>query len=111
MSEKKGLKETKEVLDLGFALGGAVKQGLADGKLGLEDMGLLVALIPSLGPAFDGIGDVPAELKDLDSDEAKELLEYAGAKLGAVFSDEELLLKINAGLEVGLAVAKLIKVL
>jgi len=111
MSEAKGIKETKEVLDLGFALGGAIKQGLSDGKLGVEDLGLLMTLIPTLGPAFDGIGDVPAEFKDMDSDEAKELLEYAGQKLGAVFSDEELLAKINAGLEVGLAVAKLIKVL
>lgn len=109
--EKHGIKETKEVLDLGFAVGKVVKDGLADGKIGLEDLGLLMGLVPHLGPAFGDIGKVPDELKDLDSDETKELLEYASNKLEGVFSDQELIAKINAGLKVGLAVAELIKVL
>lgn len=109
--EKKGLKETKEVLDLGFAIGKMIQEGLKDGKLGMEDLGLLMGLIPHVGPAFDNISEVPAELKDIDAEEAKELLEYAGLKIGGIFSEAELVAKINAALKLGLSIVELVKVL
>ena len=113
MSEEKlGIKETKEMLALGFALGKAIKEAKAnDGKVNAADLMLLMGVIPAMGPAMDKIDMIPAEIKDIDTEEAKELLQYAGEQVGEMLSEEELVKKINAGLEVGLSVAKLIAVL
>jgi len=109
--EKKGIENTKEVLVLGFTAGGVLKSAMADGKIGLEDLGLLMQLIPVAGPAFEDIGEVVSEFKDLDEEEAKELLSFAAEKLTGVFTEAEMVEKINASLQVGLAIANLVKVL
>ena len=109
--EKKGIQHTKELLDLVFSLGGVVKQGLDDGKLDANDLGLLMLVLPKLQPAFDGIGEIPAEFKDLDEAEGKELLAHVSAGAAGVFTDEELKAKIDAGLKAGMAIYDFIKVL
>jgi hypothetical protein len=35
-----------------------------------------------VGPALDGSGQIPAELKDLSADEAAQVIAHVGAKLG-----------------------------
>lgn len=111
MSEKKGIQNTKEVLVLGFAVGNVVKQALSDGKIGLEDLGLLMQLLPVAGPAFNDISEVISEFKDLDVAEAKELLEFAANELKGNYTEEEMVVKIDASLNVGLSVANLVEVL
>lgn len=112
MENKIGVKETKEVLALGFALGKAGKAAYADKKIGFEDLAHLMAIFPSLQPAMEGMNLVPSEIKDLDSEEGKEILLFAGKELAGMFSsDAELVVKINAALEAGLAIVKLINVL
>ena len=110
--EKMGVKESKDMLALAFSLGKVIKEAKAnDGKVDAKDLMLLMQIIPTLGPAIEGMDKIPAEIKDIDVEEAKELLVYAGEQVGEMFSEEELVKKINAGLEVGLSVAKLIAVL
>lgn len=111
--ESKGIKETKEVLQLVFALMKTFKAAKADdGNINMADVKHLVALFPNLSPAVEGITEVPAEIKDLNEAEAKELLTFAAAHLGQLAGEEEELVeKIEKGLVVAIALVDLIKVL
>lgn len=66
----------KEVVALVIASVDAVKEAKADGKIGLEDLALLMKLLPVVGPAVDGAGDIPAELSDLSAEEVAEVAAY-----------------------------------
>ena len=103
-----GLKETKEVLDLMFAGGQAVKSALADGKLDLNDVGFLMPVVMSAGPALEDMSLVPKEFGDLDAEEAKELLQYAKTKLDPMLSDEQLKMKVEKGLKLAFALVELL---
>lgn len=76
-----GTKELTEAVDLLLDTGLALKSALADGKVGLEDAVLLMRLVPKVGPALEGIGKIPAELKDLSAEEAEALAAHVMAKL------------------------------
>lgn len=79
--EQKGTKELKELLDL--ALTGveiAVDAG-KDGHVGVEDLGLLLKLAPVVQPAIEGVGEIPAELADLSTEEAADVVAHVMAKL------------------------------
>lgn len=78
---KMGTKELKDVLDLVLTTVEVGKLALADGKVGIEDMGLLLKLIPAVGPAIQGVNMVPAELADMDEAEAAEVVAHVMAKL------------------------------
>ena len=107
-----GTKETKEALQLAFAIAKIVKEAKAnDGIFSANDLMLLTALFPSIGPAVDGLGKIPSELKDLDSEETKDLLKFTAAHLGGMFASEEMVAKVEAGLELALAINKMIKVM
>lgn len=110
-NEKLGIENVKEVLKLGFAIGKGYKEAMEDGQVDASDIAVVIPIIKEIGPAFDGIKQVPKEIKDLDSEEAKELMSFAAAELGGVFSDEELIIKIDKGLKAGIAVVEFIKVL
>ncbi len=81
MSEAKGVKETKELISLGIALEKAVVAAKADGKIDINDLPLLLAVLPKLQPAIDGIDQIPAELKDLSAPEAADVVAYVMAEL------------------------------
>jgi ubiquitin len=111
--EKYGIKETKELLQLGFALGKSFKAAKEDdGNLSMGDMKHLIAIYPQVTIAYEDASKIPAELKDLSKDEVKELLVFSAAHLGEFAgADEELMLKIEKALNVGLAILEFIKVL
>lgn len=52
-----------------------------DGKIGLDDAAVLVKLLPKIGPAIAGAGDIPAELEDLSSEEVVELAAAVAGEL------------------------------
>lgn len=105
------IQNTKEVLDFAFAGAGAVKSAMADGKISLEDLGYLMPVVMTAGPAFQDLGKVPKELGDLSEEEAKEVLEYASSKLGVLITDPQLKVKIDKALKVALALAEFLAVL
>lgn len=76
-----GLKETKEALDLVLAVYKAQGAVRADGKIDLNDLPHVMAILPVLSPGLDAVALVPKELGDLDSAEASELIAYVGSKL------------------------------
>lgn len=93
-----GIKETKEALDLAL---GAVKAGLAvsaDGKVDLNDLSHVLALVPKIQPAIDQIELVPKELGDLDAAEAAELVAHIATNLQV--TDEKAKIYIASGLKI-----------
>ncbi len=101
----------KEVLKLGFEMGKVGKAAMADGKIDVADFALLMALVPHVGPAFDDISSVPAELKDMDAAERQELLEFAAAELGGVLDEPKVIERVEAALRLALAANDLVKLI
>lgn len=104
-----GIKETKEMIDLlleGVSIG--VKAS-ADGKVSLDDAALLLGLIPKLGPAVSGAGDIPKEIGDLDATEAGQLVTHVMTNLAV--TDAKARDLINDSLSVAYSAYKLIKTL
>lgn len=82
--EKIGINESLELLEGFKIMGCGVMEALKDGKLGWSDLKILVDLgknFSDLIAAFKGISDIPSEIKDIDGEEAKQLI----AKMGEVF--------------------------
>lgn len=74
--EKKGLKESLELLEGVRIVVDAVDEVLEDGKVGLEDLPKLLPLLQDfqkLMDAVSGIREIPGELKDLDESEVLQL--------------------------------------
>ncbi len=71
------IKETLELLDGVKKLGVGIKKVLADGKLNLADLPVLIGLIqdfPTLTAAAQGADQIPTEIKDLTMAEANQLV-------------------------------------
>lgn len=86
MSEVQGgefnIDQTAEVIVfIGSALQ-AIDGALADGKIGLEDLSQLMLLVPTIGPALDGLDQVPKELGELDDEDLGKLEAKVDASLG-----------------------------
>lgn len=111
MSGQYGVKESKEVLDLGFAVGQALKNAKADGKVDVADLVYLLPAIQVAGPAMSNLALVPKELGELDAADAAELMSHASVKVAGLVDDEHKKKVVNAALKVGLAVAELVSVL
>lgn len=76
MTEAKSIKNLKEAVALVLAGAKVVGAARADGAINVADAGLLLNLIPVMGPAIEDIGQVPAELADLSAEEAAELCTF-----------------------------------
>lgn len=67
------VKETKEALKFALNLAQVVGVSLEDGKVGLEDLVLLLGALSGAGEAFKGLSEIPAELGELSNEEKDEL--------------------------------------
>lgn len=78
MNEKKGIKEILEMLEGMKVLAALGKSMAADGKINLADLPQLVVLVNNFGvlsAAINGMGELPAEAKDMDKEEAKQIVD------------------------------------
>ena len=75
-----GIKETKELLEFGFKLQGAIVDAAADGQVNLADAPLFFPPLMASVKAFGGIQGVSAELVNLDEVEKAELLDFVREK-------------------------------
>ena len=76
-----GIQETKEVLSAAAAMGNGYSQAIADGKIGIGDIGFLITALVKLPAALSGIDKVPEELQDLDDSEKQELIDHVKNEL------------------------------
>lgn len=103
MGGKFGIKDTKEVLDLGFGCLDVWKAANADDKIDLNDLGHLLILVPKVKPAIDDIKLVLKELGELDAGDSSELLTWAAGRIGATVGDPIVVNKVVATLNFVLA--------
>lgn len=81
------VKESVEVLDAVKVLLQDLKKVLADGKIGLGDVGVVFDLLkqlPVLNAGLQGADQIPAEMKDLDAEESA-LLVAKAMEIVAIF--------------------------
>ena len=71
------IKETKELVLFISSLGNALGDALEDGEVDWTDLGTLVGVIRTVGPALEGAQEVFSELSDLSEVEYQELLATA----------------------------------
>lgn len=81
MDQKVGIEGTKSVLLLVITGVNTIKSAKADGKIDLNDLGLVLSLIPKIQPAIDGIGEVKTEISDLSMEELAELSTFVMVEL------------------------------
>lgn len=81
MENKVGIQHTKEMLVLVLSVANLYSEAKKDGKIDLNDAGLLFTLFPKLGPAITDAGMIPDEFKNMDSAEAQELIAMIGTEL------------------------------
>lgn len=104
MESKFGTKNTEEVLVFLFSLGNAVKLAKGnDGKIDINDATFLLPVIPTLAPALAEIESVKDELADLEHEELERLAKVVAMRVGQLIGKEEMLVKIEKGLAVALA--------
>lgn len=111
MAGQYGVKETKEVLALGFALGGAWKNAQKDGKVSIDDLVYLLPAVQIAPAALADLALVPKEFSELDPADAAELVAYAKVEVDGLVNDEQAKKVVHAALKLGLAAAELIAVI
>ena len=86
MSEVKGVKELKEVIEGVGVIVALVKEVMADGKVDFTDIAVVAKFqdkLPILLAAVDKANEVGAEVKDISIAEAVELLSLLALKAKA----------------------------
>lgn len=78
---KLGVSETQEMLDLAVGMANAGIAIADDGKVDMNDLAHVMALLPKIQPAISGASKIPAELGDLDESEAKQLISHVMSNL------------------------------
>lgn len=102
---KMGINNVKEILEFGFEARSKAK-ALFDGGFNIFKLGDLLPLYPKAVLAYEGAGECPKELADLDESEAAELVALIISKGVA---SEEAGRVIGKSLKVGISVIELVK--
>ena len=107
--EKRGIEETKELLEFVFSLAEAIKKSNADGEFNWRDGLNFIEPLKRLGPAIDNIEEIVPEVADLDSEEWTELVEFVSSKwdLDTGSADDDLSDRIEDGLNAGIELVRM----
>ncbi|MNJ94797.1 hypothetical protein D3C87_125000 [compost metagenome] len=87
MSETKGITELLELIAGLELVAVSAKEILKDGKIGVEDMAVLVKLaaqVDVIVKAIEGVKEIPAEAKDIDMAEAVAIVQRLYAAVAKV---------------------------
>ena len=107
--EKRGIQETKELLEFVFSLAEAIKKSNADGEFNWRDGLNFIEPLKRLGPAIDNIEEIVPEVSDLDSEEWTELVEFVSSKwdLDTGDGDDDISDRIEDGLNAGIELVRM----
>lgn len=98
-----GTKNIKEALmlvaDVAFVL--------KDGKVNAEDMASFIQLAADIGPALEGMDQIPLEAKELDSEDITEIVNAVTTKLAV--TDSKAMAIIGHGLKIVAAAFEIYK--
>ena len=104
--EKRGIEETKDVLDFVFSFVEAVGKAKKDGEMSWSDARYFIDPVKKLFEAVDDIEDVLPEIEDLDDAEYDELVAYVKEKWD--YDEENLDWIVDTAIEAGRGVLTLI---
>ena len=76
MAEKRGIEETRDIIDFVFSFVEAVGKAKADGEMSWSDARYFIDPVKKLFEAVDDIEEVLPEIEDLTDEEYDELVEY-----------------------------------
>ena len=74
--EKRGIEETKDILDFMFSFVEAVGKAKKDGEMSWSDARYFIDPVKKLFEAVDDIEEVLPEIEDLSGEEYDQLVEY-----------------------------------
>ena len=104
--EKRGIEETKDVLDFVFSFVEAVGKAKKDGEMSWSDARYFIDPVKKLFEAVDDIEDVLPEIEDLDDAEYDELVAYVKEKWD--YDEENLDWVVDTAIEAGRGILTLI---
>jgi hypothetical protein len=101
------VKETKEAIELALTFVDIYVGAKQDGKIDMQDFGLLLKLIPVMSAGTDGLAQIPSELADLSAEELAELSTLVVSRLA--IKDEHTQLIVEKALKAAHAGYELVK--
>ena len=104
--EKRGIEETKDILDFVFSFVEAVGKAKKDGEMSWSDARYFIDPVKKLFEAVDDIEEVLPEIEDLDEAEYDQLVEYVKEKWN--YEEENLDWVVDTAIEAGRGVLTLI---
>ena len=97
--EKRGIEETKDILDFVFSFVEAVGKAKKDGEMTWSDARYFIDPVKKLFEAVDDIEEVLPEIEDLSDEEYDELVEYVKEKWD--YDEENLDWVVDTAIEAG----------
>ena len=104
--EKRGIEETKDVLDFVFSFVDAVGKAKKDGEMTWTDARYFIDPVKKLFEAVDDIEEVLPEIEDLSDEEYDELVKYVKGKWN--YDEENLDWVVDTAIEAGRGILTLI---
>ena len=104
--EKRGIEETKDILDFVFSFVEAVGKAKKDGEMTWSDARYFIDPVKKLFEAVDDIEEVLPEIEDLSEEEYDQLGEYVKEKWD--YEEENLDWVVDTAIEAGRGVLTLI---
>ena len=104
--EKRGIEETKDILDFVFSFVEAVGKPKKDGEMSWSDARYFIDPVKKLFEAVDDIEEVLPEIEDLSEEEYDQLVEYVKEKWN--YDEENLDWVVDTAIEAGRGVLTLI---
>ena len=99
MAEKRGIEETRDIIDFVFSFVEAVGKAKADGEMSWSDARYFIDPVKKLFEAVDDIEEVLPEIEDLTDEEYDELVEYVKGKWN--YDEENLGWIVDTAIEAG----------
>lgn len=100
-------KDLVALVDLLLDALGVVVDAEKDGKIDLNDVPLLMRLVPDLGPALSNLKAIPGEAKSLSSDQMTALATHVMTKLA--IAEPHARAVVEASLNLGVSLLKLME--
>jgi len=97
--EKRGIEETKDILDFVFSFVEAVGKAKKDGEMTWSDARYFIDPVKKLFEAVDDIEEVLPEIEDLSEEEYDQLVEYVKGKWN--YDEENLDWVVDTAIEAG----------
>ena len=104
--QKRGIEETKDILDFVFSFVEAVGKAKKDGEMSWSDARYFIDPVKKLFEAVDDIEEVLPEIEDLSEEEYDQLVEYVKEKWD--YEEENLDWVVDTAIEAGRGVLTLI---